>query len=133
MENNNIIQHPTGTIIINGGNALPGCPNDWDEARLIELKLNNGVEKDDAEYGALRWSFDCGFKLDFDGSLVRISSRFYPPKTHSGATWDGTVNVYFIGKQIKEKKFDCPTLEELKQQVETYVKSVIDVIEAALK
>jgi hypothetical protein len=133
MENNNILQYPFGTIIINGGNALPGCPNDWDEARQIELQLNNGIEKDDAGFAALRWSFDCGFKLDYDGSILRISSRFYPPKTHYGSTWDGTVSLYLMGKEVKEKKFDCSTLDELKKQVEAYVQTVINGMEAALK
>jgi hypothetical protein len=130
---NNIIQHPTVTIIINGGNPLEGCPKDWDEARQIELNLNNGVEKDDADFESLRWSFDCGFKLDYDGSILRISSRFYPPKTHYGATWDGTVHVYVMGKEIKERRFDCSTLDELKKEVEAYVKTVVGGIEAALK
>jgi hypothetical protein len=125
---NNIIHHATGTIIINGGDALPGCPNDWDEAKVIQDKLNEGKDEDEPN-----WSFDCGFKLDFDGSIIKISSRFYPPKTNYGATWDGTVHVYFMGKEIKNMKFDCPTLEELKIQVEAYAKTIIDAIESALK
>ena len=129
----NIIKIGNKTIIMNGGNPLEGCPKDWDEARQIELQLNNGIEKDDAEFGALRWSFDCGFKLDYDGALVRISSRFYPPKTHYGSTWDGTVSVYFLGEKVSRKKFDCQTLDELKSQVEAYIKSITNNLKAALK
>jgi hypothetical protein len=108
---NNIIQHPTGTIIINGGNPLEGCPKDWDEAKLIQKQLNEHKDEDEPQ-----WSFDCGFKLDFDGSIVTIGSRFYPPKTHYGAT-----------------RFDCSALDELKKEVEAYVKTVVGGIEAALK
>lgn len=128
---NNIINHVNGTIIVNGGNPLTGCPNDWDEAKEIELKLNNGEDKEDG--GKPFWDFDCGFKLDYDGPLLSVSSRFYPPKTHYGATWDGTVTVRLLDEEVAEKKFDCPTLEELKKQVEEYVGGFVEKIKAALK
>ncbi len=124
----NIIKHPLGTIIMNGGNPLEGCPKDWDEAKLIEEQLNENKDTD-----VPQWKFDCGYKLDYDGGIISISSRFYPPKTHYGATWDGTVHVNFLGKEIEEKKFDSPTLKELQKEVEAYVQTVIDRIEAAIK
>ncbi|MBN8833732.1 MAG: hypothetical protein J0H76_05065 [Sphingobacteriales bacterium] len=134
MENNNIIHTPQGTVIMNGGNALPGCPNDWDEAYKLEKQLNNDEEfdREDLPFNPT-WKFDCCFKLDYDGSLVRISSRFYPPKTHYGATWDGNVTVYFLGEKVSKRAFDCPTLDELKSQVEAYVKSITDNLKVALK
>lgn len=123
----NIIHTQAGTIIFNGGEPLPGCPNSWDEARLIESKLNSGIDKEDDEYNdAPRWSFDCGFKLDYDGPILSVSSRFYPPKSHYGATWDGSVTVYVLGKGVGERKFDCPTLEELKRQVEEYLNGIVE-------
>jgi hypothetical protein len=128
---NNIIEHANGTIIVNGGNQLEGCPKDWDEARAIELKLNNGEDKKDG--GKPFWDFDCGFKLDYDGPLLSVNSRFYPPKTHYGPTWDGTVTISLMGEEIIEKKFDCPTLDQLKIQVEAFVKSVSDKIADLLK
>lgn len=121
---NGIIEGKNGTIIICGGNPLNGCPNDWDEAKNIIEKLN------ETTINGLEWSFDCGFKLDYDGSFISISSRFYPPKTHYGKTWDGTSTVYFQGTKVEEKKFDCETLDELKSQVEEYVKSIIQRVEA---
>jgi len=125
----NIIKHSTGTIIINGGNQLEGCPSDWDEAKKIQEKLNEGKE----EFGVPNWRFDCGFKLDFDGALMSVSSRFYPPKTHYGATWDGSVTISFMGKKFEEKKFDCQTLDELKNQVEGYVNSFGEKLRSLLK
>jgi hypothetical protein len=119
----NIIEHGSGTVIMNGGNPLPGCPADWDEAKLIEDKLNDGKD-----HNGRKWSFDCGFKLDFDGPIIIISSRFYPPKTHYGNTWDGRVSVMLYDTRITEKKFDCATLDELKVQVEDYVKRIADKI-----
>lgn len=122
---NNIIEIGASVIIINGGNPLEGCPKDWDKAREIEEQLNQGKEGDD-----IKWKFDCGFKLDFDGSLIRISSRFYPPKTHYGTTWDGTVSIFMMDREVAEKKFDCNSLSELKSQVESYVNSIIKRIES---
>lgn len=131
---NNIIKIGNVTAILNGGNPLPGCPESWEQAYEIEKQLNNGVTKDDDDYNsAPRWDFDCGFKLDFDGPLMHISSRFYPPKTHYGATWDGTVTVYILDKEVSEKKFDCKTLDELKQQVEEYVYRVANKLIDAIK
>jgi hypothetical protein len=122
----NIIKHATGIVIMNGGDPLDGCPKDWDESNVIIEKLNEG--KGDMEP---KWSFDCGFKLDYDGGLLSIGSRFYPPKSHYGPTWDGTVHVYLLDKTIGEKKFDCQTLDELKQQVDEYVNGIIAKLEKA--
>lgn len=110
---------------INGGNPLPGCPENWDEAKAIEEKFNEGKDWERGEYKSQPvWSFDCGFKLDFDGPLIDVSSRFYPPKSHYGLTWDGTVSIRIEGKDIKEKKFDCPTLDQLKNEVEAYINDI---------
>jgi hypothetical protein len=38
---------------------------DWNEARDWEKKANKNKE----EHMEPKWSFDCGFKLDFDGSF----------------------------------------------------------------
>jgi hypothetical protein len=124
---NNIIHHPAGTIILNGGNPLPGCPKDWEEARSIEIIMN----KNKLEYEP-QWRFDCGFKLDYDCDLLSISSRFYPPKTHYGGSWDGIVKIVFCGNKIYERNFDCVSLDELQLQVETYVKQIFTKIESSL-
>lgn len=126
----NIIKLRDGTIaVFNGGNALDGCPKSYDEADQIELTLNSGESKEDWEGMSPRWSFDCGYKLDYDGPLISVSSRFYPPKTHYGPTWDGTVSIYFLDKTVSEKKFDCKTLDELKTQVDNYIENVKDSLE----
>ena len=107
-------------FIINGGNPLPGCPETWEEANTIEARLNEGKNENDEPF----WDFDCGFKLDFDGPIMSVSSRFYPPKDHYGETWDGSVTIYILGKEVSEKAFDCKTLDELKQQVEEYIQEI---------
>lgn len=107
-------------IIINGGNPLEGCPKSWEESKAWEENANK--DKDDLP----EWRFDCGYKLDYDGGLINVSSRFYPPTTHYGATWDGCVKIEILGKPIEQKQFDCATLDELKMQVEKYVGEFIE-------
>lgn len=127
---NNVHEISGITVVVNGGNPLEGCPKDLDEARLIERKLNEGKAEDKSEP---LYSFDCGFKLDYDGPLLRISSRFYPPKTHYGHTWDGRVMVKFMDKILAERLFDCATLEELQKQVEEYVGAINEKIKDLFK
>lgn len=124
----NIIQSADGTnvIIMNGGDPLPGCPTSSQEAwewadRANKDNYKSWTDEEDSSEDIPKWSWDCGFKLDFDGPLFSINSRFYPPKTHYGTTWDGTVTVYSFGKTIMEKEFDCPTLEELRCAVTSFV------------
>lgn len=123
--NNNIIKRENESIIFCGGNPLNGCPQDWEDAKIIIEKMNDGKTSSEPQ-----WSFDCGFKLDYVGELLSIGSRFYPPKTHYGATWDGTVRVYLRGETIQEKNFDCQTLEELKKQVDDYINEIIEKLQS---
>ena len=127
MENDNVIQTGNSTLIINGGNALNDCPTDWGKAEEWAEKAN-----EDIKYGEPTWSWDCGFKLDYDGGLINVSSRFYPPKTHQGSTWDGDVSISIGDKEIKRTSFDCKTLEDLKIEVEKHIKEIKGKIEAMI-
>lgn len=126
------IKTDTSTIVFNGGKPLKGCPpvNEagWKWAHSWEA-LANG----DADEWSVAWKFDCGFKLDYDGPVVSISSRFYPPKEGYGPTWDGHVGVHIGDDKVSDKAFDCPTLEELRAEVELYVHGVTKKIEAAVR
>ena len=103
-------------MIINGGNPLKDCPTDWEQAREWEQAAN--AKKEDAEPV---WSWDCGFKLDYDApGMLEVSARFYPPKSHYGDTWDGTMKVSFMGEKLVEKDFDCKDLETLRKKVEKF-------------
>lgn len=97
----------------------------WDNARAWRDNANIG--KDD--YGEPRWDFDCGFKLDFDGSLVRITSRFYPPTMNNGNWWEGNVKIFVLGKEVIKKELKCNTLDELKLVAEKFVNSLMINIE----
>ena len=125
---NNVIQLGNQTLIVNGGNPIPDsdCPKSYEECDDIEESLN----KDTVE--GVNWKFDCGFKLDFDGELLKVSSRFYPPKTHYGEKWDGFCGIYLLNQLIDSNRFETDTLPELKDQVENYVRSFIDELEEGM-
>ena len=108
------------TMISDGGDPLPGCPDNFDQADTWVNRQNQNKDK----YMEPIWFFDCSFKLDFDGPLLKISSRFYPPRFHYGPKWDGAVTIYLMGKEILQKEFECDTLEQLKDDVEKYIKTL---------
>jgi len=112
------------TVVSNGGKPLPGCPESWEEANAWVDKANKEKEK----HYEPEWGFDCGFKLDFDGPIVSVSSRFYPPANYYGATWDGTVSIYVLNREVKEIKFDTKNLNDLKDLVEKEVRSIAEQI-----
>ncbi len=87
MKENEFINQNGDLVIFNGGNPLPGSPESWEEAHRWEESANE--EKDGLHEP--HWKFDCGFKLDFDGPLLDISSRFYPPANYyvSEVGWEG--------------------------------------------
>ena len=113
-------------IISNGGNPLKDCPTSWDQATQWEVLAN-----EDSGVGEPVWKWDCGYKLDYDGPVVTLSGRFYPPKTHYGPKWDGTVTVLILGEEVQSKEFDCDSLEELRSQVEAFKIDVADRLKKA--
>lgn len=78
-----------------------------------------------------RWSWDCGFKLDYDGSIFSISSRFYPPYRQNVGElfWNGTVSIIKGNDCIHEKKFKEYGLNLLAEKVENYVNIILGRIE----
>lgn len=100
----------------------------WDNAKQWQDKANKSKEIHDEP----KWRFDCNFKLDFDGSLLRISSRFYPPHYNKGDWWEGKVTLFFIGQELLKKEFKSDTLDELKNEVEKFTKHYAGTIKARL-
>lgn len=114
----NVIKTGDKKIIFNGGDPLKDCPTSWDEANKWTEEKNKGREDSSREPN---WNWDCGFKLDFDGAILSVSSRFYPPKSYYGDRWDGTITISLFGKEIFEKSFIEDTLEDLHKKVESFV------------
>lgn len=88
----------------------------WDSAKAWQDKANAKKE----EFSEPLWSWDCNFKLDFDGPLVSVSSRFYPPHKNAGDWWEGTLTVYLLNKKLFEEEFKENTLEQLRKSVEKF-------------
>jgi hypothetical protein len=99
----------------------------WDNANEWEEQAN----KEDKE---TKWSWDCNFKLDYDGDLVCFSSRFYPPHYQSdGNYWDGNVDVMVLGESVLKKYFKCDDLDQLKKEVEEFTEHYKKILIAKLR
>ena len=100
----------------------------WDNAKAWQENANEKKEIHDEP----KWEWDCGFKLDFDGSLLSINSRFYPPHKNNGDWWEGNLSVVLFGETILTKEFKEDTLEELKTSVEKYLKHYVGCLKARM-
>lgn len=90
--------------------SIPDWPLTWDRA----YRWANFANRDKPEFGVPKWKWDCGFKLDFDGPLLRVYSRFY--KVSAG--WRGSTDLMIGDETVIEEEFICGTREELRQKVE---------------
>lgn len=102
----------------------------WDAA----YKWQEQVNEDDK---LIKWSWDCGLKLDYDGDVCRIYSRFYPPHKSSAAygKYHGTITV-MIGDAIEyihEHEIEANTLDELQKLAENYVSEILDKMHNAIQ
>lgn len=104
----------------------------WKDADAWIVSANNGLDEQIDEKPF--WYWGPGFKLNYDGNIISISSRFYPPESKhlslsvhfesSGETeWTGNVTIYCsINEHYEIKKaFSCKALDDLKLEVESYV------------
>lgn len=100
---------------------------DWTYAEKWEEEANK-----EKEYGEPKWSFDCGFKLDFDGGIVCVDSRFYPPGKCESGLWEGNLNISILGEKIISKEFKNKDLDRLKQDVEYFLNNYKLILKAKL-
>jgi hypothetical protein len=103
----------------------------------MELNWENAkewIDKSNTEYDFPnpKWKFDCGFKLDYDGSIISISSRFYPPHRNSTNVWEGKVAIYIFQEKITEKDFTNHDLDCLKEEVENFIKEYKENLKAKI-
>lgn len=72
------------------------------------------------------WSFDCGFKLDFDGPIVSVSSRFYPPGMFDEHpdTWEGDATLMVLDKAVAIRTFEAGSIDQLRAMLVDWVDSV---------
>ena len=96
---------------------------DWDNARIWADTAN---EDKQPEWSEPNWSWDCGLKLDFDGGILRVSSRFYQGIED---IFDGSVSFYIGDAELFNREFSSKHIDVLKKDVEEYVKAVTDNIQ----
>jgi len=89
---------------------------DWKQAEKWKEEANSTERNYDME-----WSWDCGFKLDYDGPLIHVSSRFYK---NNGDIFDGSVSFYIGDECVFTREFSCRHINILREDVLEYVASV---------
>lgn len=102
----------------------------WDAAQ-------KWLEEANEEDSIMKWTWDCGLKLDYDGTVCRISSRFYPPHKTSAdyGKYYGTITVTMgeTREAIHEHEIEAATLDELKRETEEYVSEILERLHNAIK
>ena len=103
----------------------------WDNAKAWQENANEKKEIHDEP----KWSWDCGLKLDYDGEICRISSRFYPPHKHSAdnSKYSGNISVYIGDDEIHKYEVEASSLDSLKEIVEEYTSKIIERITTNIK
>ena len=83
----------------------------------------------------INWSWDCGFKLDYDGSVCQINSRFYPPhkSTVEYGKYHGDITVILNNKEKHRHTLEAKSLDELRFLAEKHVDMFVKKIESALE
>lgn len=76
----------------------------------------------EGEFQNPRWSWDCGSKLDFDGGLLRICSRFYSIGVDD--VRDGSMAFYIGDEEIFSREFSSRHIDVLRADVEAYESTV---------
>lgn len=103
----------------------------WNAGKRLTEVVNEATKDNN-----VKWSFDFNYKIDYDGALISISSRFWPPHKHhiNHPGYSGTSSLIFWpkyditdqGRKVKiEKEFEAETFDELVSKVESWVDKVI--------
>jgi len=91
------------------------------------------VNKDKDPQSGPYWACDYGLKLDFDGPLVRVNSRFYTVRRKDKKTWEGEVQILLLYTELARKAFKADTKEKLRELVEEYIDTVANTLSAFSK
>lgn len=107
-----------------------GTEEDWEQARKWASENTGDV---------LEFSWDCGFKLDYDGNVLKILSRFYPPhKNHidyiekTGNKYSGKMTIYFLEKKLHEVEILASSLDELAAKAKVKANELLLLIDKAV-
>lgn len=76
-----------------------------------------------------QWSWDCGLKLDYDGGILHVSSRFYQSDDD---IFDGSVSFLIGDTELFCKEFPRRHIDVLREDVDRHVAVVTKQIEKML-
>ena len=94
------------------------------------------------------WTLDCQGKQDFDASVVRLSTRYWPRgggfSIFDGRQWhenesrpeikpSAKCSIMWRDDVLLEKEFEADTEAEVKAQVEAWARSVLEHLRAAVE
>ncbi len=130
---NDFIDEMQGNTYWPGGSPKGDCPLTFKDAWAWADNANGQSYSPHEPVDQPIWKWDCGMKLDYDGPLISVSSRFYPPSERNGDLWKGDCHVYHKLEELCLREFECASLDELKESVEAFIKEVDAKIASAFK
>lgn len=80
----------------------------------------------------LAWRHDCQGKQDYDGRLVEVSTRYWPPNYDAARRHTAHSSILLGGVAVVDEQFAGETIGECKRQVEQWVARQIQTVETAL-
>jgi len=99
---------------------------DWKDAEKWQENQNDKLK------GDIKWRWDCGFKLDFDGGIVTVESRFYPPHKNNHNGWEGTMTFNIMGEKWTSFNLKKDTLDEIKNEALNLLKRQSEIIKSRM-
>jgi hypothetical protein len=76
------------------------------------------------------WNWDCGFKLDLDGPIVSLESRFYPPARNGTGLWNGGMRLRLLDEIVDQVEISAATLDELKVKADAQILKFVEDLKA---
>lgn len=80
----------------------------------------------------LAWRHDCQGKQDYDGRIVEVSTRYWPPNYDRDGQHTAHSSILLGGVEVVDANFTAQTIAECKRLVEEWVAGKIQSIEQAV-
>lgn len=79
------------------------------------------------------WTLDCQGKQDYDASIIRLSTRYWPVGHANWIVASATSTLYIQDFELISKDFEGTTESEVKVQVEKWAQEKFDEIVKLIK
>ncbi len=80
----------------------------------------------------LAWRHDCQGKQDYDGRVVEVSTRYWPPNYDSAGRHTAHSSILLGGVAVVDEQFAAADVGACKRLVEQWVSAQIKAVEAAI-